>query len=111
MAPGLWLVLYVLAVWRVTRLVVYDKGPGHVFLYWRELVGIEEVAPGLRAYQNKTAELFGCPYCLSVWFAMPAAVGWAGLTWAAVPAWLGIAGATMLLELVVCVLEALEAKL
>lgn len=53
----------VLAVWRLTHLVVEEDGPWDVFLKLREL-----------ARRAGVERLFGCFLCFSVWAAVPVAL-------------------------------------
>ena len=58
-----WLVLGVLAVWRVTHLLHAEDGP------WDLLVGLRRLA-GDRSWGG----LLDCFYCLSLWVSVPVAV-------------------------------------
>jgi Protein of unknown function (DUF1360) len=51
-----WLLLTILAVWRLTALIAYESGPFGMFSAWRR--GFVRVGLG---------RLVGCFYCLSVW--------------------------------------------
>ena len=55
-----WLVLGILAVWRVTSLVGSEDGPWGVFAKLRSSAGDGVVGKGL-----------ACFYCLSLWIALP----------------------------------------
>jgi len=82
-----WLVLGVLAVWRVTHLLHAEHGPWGVVGRLRALAG--RAVPGL----------FGCFYCLSLWTALPAA-WWLESTWAErAVAWLAMSAAAIVIEL------------
>jgi hypothetical protein len=59
-----WLMLGVLAVWRVTHLLNAEDGP------WDLVVRLRQ-----RAGTGFWAGLLDCFYCLSLWIAMPAAYG------------------------------------
>lgn len=84
---GYWLVLGILAVWRITHLLQAEEGPGKLLRRWRE-----GLAPGF------AGTLVGCFYCLSVWVAAPAAV-WLGETWKErLLLWPALSGAAILLE-------------
>jgi len=83
--------LAVLATWRISRLVAKEDGPFDLVLRARA-----------RAGTSVLGRLMDCPYCLSVWVALPFA-GWltrrVGLPAAdAVPVWLAISGGACLLE-------------
>ena len=55
-----WLILGILAVWRITSLVGSEDGPWEVFAKLRSAAGDGFFAKGL-----------GCFYCLSLWTALP----------------------------------------
>ena len=55
-----WLVLGVLAVWRVTHLFNAEDGPANVMVRLRRLAG-----------SGFFGSLLDCFYCLSVWVAVP----------------------------------------
>ena len=55
-----WLVLGILAVWRITSLVGSEDGPWDLFANLRSSAGDGFFAKGL-----------GCFYCLSLWVAIP----------------------------------------
>ena len=55
-----WLVLGILAVWRITSLVGSEDGPWDVFAKLRNSVGDGLLSKGL-----------ACFYCLSLWVAFP----------------------------------------
>ena len=84
------LTLAVLATWRLSRLVAFEDGPWDVVARARRLAG-----------DGMLGHLMDCPYCLSLWFAAPAALaldrtfpGW-------VLAWLGVSGGASLVEKIV----------
>jgi hypothetical protein len=56
-----WLLLTVLAVWRLTALVTYEEGPFGIFVAVRR--GLVRVG---------MARLMGCFYCLSLWISCAA---------------------------------------
>ena len=64
-----WLALGVLAVWRLTHLVVAEDGPMRLAANLR-----------MRAGTRYWGELFACFYCCSLWIALPLALlvggGW-----------------------------------
>ncbi len=64
-----WLVLGVLAVWRVTHLLHAEDGPANLVVRLRE-----------RAGQGAIGAAMDCFYCLSLWVAFPVALaigaGW-----------------------------------
>ena len=81
------LLIAILAVWRITHLFSGEDGPGDIFLRLRRLAG-----------KSFLGQLLDCFYCLSLWFAAPAA--WMlGETWLErVLLWLGLSGGAILLE-------------
>ncbi len=82
-----WLVLGVLAVWRVTHLLSAESGPWDLLLRLRK-------AAGAGFWGN----LLGCFYCLSLWVAAPAAY-LLGTRWKErLLLWLAFSGAAILLE-------------
>jgi hypothetical protein len=89
-SPWFRLAIAILACWRVTRLVTRENGPWHVIARLRT-----------RAGASVFGELMDCPYCTSVWVAMPATLVvvpspmQTPTAW--VTAWLAISGATCLL--------------
>jgi hypothetical protein len=64
-----WLVLGILAVWRITSLIGFEDGPGKVFVSLRQAAGDGVLGKGL-----------SCFYCLSLWVAVPFALV-VGETW------------------------------
>jgi hypothetical protein len=81
-----WLVLGVLAVWRVTHLLTAESGPWDVFLRMRKVAG------------RFSGTLLGCFYCLSLWVAAPPAY-LLGKRWKErLMLWLALSGAAILLE-------------
>ena len=57
------LILAVLATWRLSRLVAFEDGPWDAVARLRRLTG-----------DGMLGHLMDCPYCLSLWFAAPAAL-------------------------------------
>jgi hypothetical protein len=81
----------VLATWRISHLIVKEDGPFDVVLRTRA-----------RAGTSMLGRLMDCPYCVSVWAALPLA-GWlarrGGLPATdVVPVWLAISAGACLLE-------------
>ncbi len=60
--PFYWLVLGVLAVWRITHLLNAEDGPWDILVKLRRLAG-----------NGAFSDLLDCFYCLSVWAAAPLA--------------------------------------
>jgi hypothetical protein len=82
-----WLILGVLAVWRVTHLLKAEDGP------WNLIVHLRKVA-GSRFW----GELLDCFYCLSLWIAAPFAWFLGQEIKERVFLWLALSGAAILLE-------------
>jgi Protein of unknown function (DUF1360) len=57
-----WLIIGVLAVWRVSYLLTFEAGPGHVLARLRQ-----------RLERALSGEFVNCLYCVSVWIAAPCA--------------------------------------
>ncbi len=57
-----WIVIGILALWRVTHLLAVESGPGDLIGKARRLAGT-----------GSLGELVSCFYCLSVWLAAPLA--------------------------------------
>jgi hypothetical protein len=64
-----WLLIGVLAVWRATHLLYAEDGPWDAAIRLRKAAG-----------EGFWAKLLDCFYCLSLWFAAPAAL-FIGSTW------------------------------
>ena len=72
-------ILYALAVFRVTHMLWHENGPFDVFDWLRAKVGIRIVnqypnGESVAVAEGFWAELLNCPWCMSVWFAVPATV-------------------------------------
>ena len=81
------LVLGVLAVWRVTHLLHAESGPTQVFERLRKAAG-----------SGVIGQTLGCFHCLSLWVSVPVAL-LLGSQWAEfVFVWLGLSAAAILLE-------------
>lgn len=62
-----------LATWRLTHMLMFERGPFEVFTKVRELSGIEhEPVQGfpISYAENEVAKAFSCFLCLSVWVAI-----------------------------------------
>jgi hypothetical protein len=86
-SPWFRLVIAILATWRVAHLVASEDGPFDLIVRLRVRVG-----GGL------IGQLMDCPYCLSVWVAVPFAFSLASTVPAWCAAWLAISGGASLLE-------------
>jgi hypothetical protein len=85
---GISFLILSLACWRLTRLLVYDYGPFHVFEKFRQFA----------ARWQFSQELFSCHWCLSVWIGLALGLIWK-LGWMGLMAGLAMAGvAGMLCE-------------
>jgi len=82
-----WLVLAVLATWRVTHLLASEDGPGDIVFRFRRLLG-----------QSLAGKLMDCFNCLSLWVAAPMAlfVSREPAEW--LVGWLAVSGGACLLE-------------
>jgi hypothetical protein len=87
--------LAVLATWRVSHLVAREDGPFDIVARCRIAAG-----PG------SLGRLMDCPYCVSLWFAVPFAA-WLARDWAhGLTLWLAISGGSCILEQVSALLVA-----
>jgi hypothetical protein len=59
--------LNTLAVWRVTRMLIHEAGPGDIFSRLRDIIGVEFDIKGNPNPLNVFATGFMCFKCLSVW--------------------------------------------
>jgi hypothetical protein len=84
--PGLTLLLYALAVARVTYLITDDRilcGPREAVKAWAFRRAAAKMAPGEQmdeAHEDCDIPylyyLVTCPWCVSIWMALPAAIIW-----------------------------------
>lgn len=86
---GFWprLALSVLAAWRLTHLLAAEDGPFGLLLALRQRLG-----------NGLLGQLMDCPYCVSLWVALPFAPLLA-------TGWLGWAISTLALSGAVCIIE------
>ena len=82
-----WLVLSSLAVWRITHLLSNEDGPWDLVLRVRKTVG-----------SGFLGQMMDCFYCLSVWVALPFALGMANDWREGLLLWPALSGAAILLE-------------
>ncbi len=91
MSEALGLIIAVLATWRLCHLVASEDGPFDLIVRLRR-------AAGNRGFWGQWGRLMDCPYCLSLWFAVPFAAlqaeGWRD----GMPLWLAISGGACLIE-------------
>jgi len=82
-----WLILGILAVWRITHLLNGEDGPWDMFVHLRQFVG-----------DGFWGELLDCFYCLSLWVAIPFTwlVGTEWQEWLFL--WPALSGGAILLE-------------
>jgi hypothetical protein len=82
-----WLLLGILAVWRLTHLLQAEDGPADLIVRLRRTMGV-----------GFWARLMDCFYCLSLWIALPVAC-WTGRSTAErVLLWFAISAGAILLE-------------
>jgi len=85
--PGIYVVLAILAVWRVTHLLWGEDGPGDIIVRLRRVAGY-----------GGFGRLMDCFDCLRLWVAAPFALV-LGNTWLhRILLWLGLSGGAILLE-------------
>ena len=77
----------VLATWRVAHLIAREDGPFNVIVRLR-----------LRAGNGFVGQLMDCPYCLSLWIAVPFAFALAGTIPSWIAALLAISGGASIVE-------------
>ena len=82
-----WLLLGALAVWRITYLISYEDGPGGLVRRFRQY-----------ASRGPLGRAVSCFYCLSMWTALPFAIG-LGESWAErILLWPALSGAAIVIE-------------
>ena len=86
-SPWFRLVVAILATWRLAHLVAREDGPFDIIVRLR-----------LRAGDGVLGQLMDCPYCLSIWIAIPFAFTLGSSLPAWVTAWLAISGGSSLAE-------------
>jgi hypothetical protein len=86
-SPWFRLVAAVLATWRLAHLIAREDGPFDLVVRIR-----------VRAGDGFLGQLMDCPYCLSIWFAIPFAFTLANSLPAWLIAWLAISGGASLFE-------------
>jgi hypothetical protein len=82
-----WLVVSILATWRVTHLLQAEDGPADLVVHLRRAAG-----------QGFLGRLLDCFYCLSLWVAAPLAVILTSTWLERVLLWLALSGGACLLE-------------
>lgn len=86
-SPWFCLLIAVLATWRLARFIAREDGPFEVVVRLRR-----------RAGSGFLGQLMDCPYCLSVWLAIPFAFALADSLVPWLTAWLAISGGASFLE-------------
>jgi hypothetical protein len=76
-----------LATWRVAHLIAREDGPSDVIVRLRA-----------RAGDSAAGRLMDCPYCLSLWIAMPFALLLANSVPGWLAGWLAVSGGASLIE-------------
>lgn len=63
------ILIYALAVWRVSSMFVHEDGPAYLFRTIREKTGIRHDGDGTPTIVPETfaAQVFNCVWCFSVW--------------------------------------------
>jgi len=62
-----------LAVWRISALLAYERGPFAIFVKFRSLIGIshfDDGTPVTDGIHGELANLFVCVWCLSPWIGL-----------------------------------------
>jgi len=96
------LLIYTLATWRVSSMLVNERGPGDMFLHLRELAGFEHDEDGIVTIIPETfiGGVLSCMWCCSVWvglFFSAGALLWPlGAIWGATP--LALSAGAILVE-------------
>jgi Protein of unknown function (DUF1360) len=86
-SPWFRLVIAVLATWRIAHLIAREDGPFDIIVTLR-----------LKAGDGVLGRLMDCPYCLSLWIAIPFAFMLATDFVSGMTAWLAISGGASVLE-------------
>ena len=86
-SPWFRFVIAVLATWRVAHLIAREDGPFESIVKLR-----------MRAGNGLVGRLMDCPYCLSLWIAVPFAFTLGDTATAWIAAWLVVSGGAALFE-------------
>ena len=84
---SLQLIIVILAIWRITHLIVVEDGPWDLVYKLRKAVG-----------QGFWGSLMDCFFCLSLWIALPLGVYFAETTINKCIYWLAFSGGASLLH-------------
>lgn len=70
------LLLYASALWRLTNLLIYERGPYDAFLGLREMFHVEHDDGGnpIQYPDSHAARLLECPWCMSMFLSIPFAI-------------------------------------
>lgn len=70
------LLIYGLAVWRISSLLVNEEGPWGVFESFREWLGIERIFDPeyLQVPDRFFPQIFACVWCMSIWVAIAVSI-------------------------------------
>lgn len=74
-----YLLIFILAAWRITSLLVHEDGPFFVFKRLREITGIahDENGDVFEVPETFWAILFSCVWCCSIWVSLGWYLFWA----------------------------------
>jgi hypothetical protein len=70
---GLELLILILALWRMSCLLIMERGFGDIFLILREAIGIKHTDDGRpnEIPDTNWGRLFSCTWCMSMFLAIP----------------------------------------
>ena len=64
-------IFFLIAVWRLSKIITEEEGPGMVFTNLRELSGAEyDGIPEQWDLLSWHSKLLQCPYCISIWVSL-----------------------------------------
>ena len=86
-SPWFRLVISVLATWRIAHLIACEDGPFDIIVTLRS-----------RAGNGQIGHLMDCPYCLTIWIAIPFAFILGSNLAGCAAAWLAVSGGASLCE-------------
>lgn len=86
-SPALWFAVAVLGVYRLAHLIAAEDGPFDVIARLRRAAG-----------HGQLGKLLDCPYCLSLWVALPFSLALGADTGERALLWLGLSGGSVFLE-------------
>ena len=69
-------IIYSLAVWRLSSLVVQEDGPGDIFAKLRNKLGTVYTQDSVEVGVTNISRGIVCLWCVSLWIALPAAAAW-----------------------------------